>query len=142
MLSPFCGKLREQVRGRLLKRTNGDNRDSTEISSGGDFESNRLVTTVWITTVWKAEGRKAHDSRGFMRHRNRLGLVAISVALAVSGSIAYRIAGGPTSDEFTAYAAFFFQLSADGVDHVALADRTSKLVAPTGESWTPVELRP
>lgn len=80
-----------------------------------------------------------------MRHRKRLWLVAISIALAISGCIAYRIAGcsrGPTSDEFAVYAAFFFQLSADGIDHVALAERTSKLVVPTGESWTPVELRP
>jgi hypothetical protein len=80
-----------------------------------------------------------------MRLRKTFWLVAMSVALVVSGSIAYCVAGfyrGPTPEEFAVYAAFLVQLSADGIDHVALGDRSSKLVAPTGESWTPVELRP
>jgi hypothetical protein len=80
-----------------------------------------------------------------MRLRKTFWLVVISVAFVLGGSIAYCIAGfyrGPTPEEFAVYAAFLVQLSADGMDHVGLGDRSSKLVAPTGESWTPVELRP
>jgi hypothetical protein len=35
---------RTSTRAGCLKRTTGDNRDSTEIPSGGGFESNRLIS--------------------------------------------------------------------------------------------------
>lgn len=73
---------------------------------------------------------------------------AATLAIAIALAAAYVWAArhrAPTTDEFYVYAAFLSRLSKDDKlppDRLALADTSFKLVAATGESWLPPELRP
>jgi hypothetical protein len=73
-------------------------------------------------------------------------VVTFVVAIAiVTTYVAVYADRGPTTDEFAVYAAFFTRLSADAKarpENLMLANVSSKLTTPNGESWTPAGLKP
>jgi hypothetical protein len=76
--------------------------------------------------------------------RNKLVVIAACVVLGLIlfFKTYYPVPSKPTSDEFAAYAVGLASLSKDWGFRLALADTTSQLVAPAGESWVLAELRP
>src|SRR5450631_167254 len=83
-----------------------------------------------------------------MVRRTKITTAAMTIlVVAIAFTAAYVLATphrGPTSDEFSVYAAFLSRLSKDStlsLDRFALADTSSRLVATTGENWIPAELR-
>ena len=83
-----------------------------------------------------------------LRQRKIITVAAAIFAMAIAVVAAYTWAArhhAPTVDEFSVFATFLSRLSKDdklSLDRLALADTSFQLVAATGESWIPAELRP
>ncbi len=79
-----------------------------------------------------------------MFRRKKLVVISACVVLGLILFIKayYPVPSKPTSDELAVYEVVLASLSQDWGFRLALADTTSQLVTPAGESWVPAELQP